>query len=273
MLVSFSWLFGCRAGKPGHPTAEGALQRLGIYYGWPSAFDGAASVEQAVAGLGIYQVVVLGAGLQQPGHGDHANTRAVVRALGDRGAQVYGYVPLGSATGLDLATIEQQVKAWRAVGVAGIFYDEAGYDFGNTRARQNAAFAAAHAKKLRVFANAFAPDDLFARERSPQNPGGAGTRLRAGDSYLYESFGLIRGQPEEEGFRRSKVARLEAARALGLQILGVTTSPSAGFFDGPAWERVIGLARSCRLHGLGWGEYHFAAGDNVMPPRPWPQQR
>ena len=60
MLISFSWLFGCRGKEPDHPPQGGALQRLGIYYGWPSTFNGASSVEQAAAGLGHYQVVVLG---------------------------------------------------------------------------------------------------------------------------------------------------------------------------------------------------------------------
>ena len=273
MLISLSWLFGCRGTKPEHPPQGGPLQRLGIYYGWPSAFNGATSLSQAAAGLASYQVVVLGHGLQQPDHGDHANTRAVIGQLGAGGVPVYGYIPLGTASGLDQAAIKQQIVDWKAMGVAGIFYDEAGYDFGNTRQRQNAAFKAAHGQKLRVFANAFDPNDLFASERCEQNPGGAKTKLRAGDSYLYESFGLVRGQPEEEGFRQSKVAKLRAARELGVLLYGVTTSPSAGYFQQQAWEQVLGLARACKLHGLGWGEFNFAAGDNLMPPRPWPQER
>ena len=273
MLISFSWLFGCREPKPEHPPQGGALQRLGIYYGWPSGFDGASSVEQAAAGLGHYPVVVLGHGLQKPDHGDHANTRAIIEALGAGGTQVYGYIPLGAASGLDPKAIKQQVQAWKGMGVAGIFYDEAGYDFGNTRQRQNAAFTAAHRQKLKVFANAFDPDDLFALGSSPQNPGGAKTKLRAGDSYLYESFGLVRGKAEEEGFRRAKVKKLEAARKLGVLLHGVTTSPSAGYFHEQDWQWVLGLALTCKLHSLGWGEFNFAAGDGVMPPRPWPPER
>ncbi len=208
MLISLSWLFGCRGTMPEHPSQEAPLQRLGIFYGWPSLFNGATSLDQAASGLGHYQVVVLGAGLQSPTHGDHAKTRTIIKALGDGETRVYGYIPLGASSGLDQAAILKQAAAWKVMGVAGIFFDEAGHDFGNTRQRQNSAFDSAHELGLKVFANAFDPRDLFSAAITHHNPGGATTVLSRGDSYLYESFGLIRGKPEQESFRRDKLKKL-----------------------------------------------------------------
>lgn len=272
MLISFAWLLGCRAAAPEPPPREGPIKRLGIYYGWPSSFNGAGSAERAAAGLAVYDVVVLGAGLQDPGHGDHHNTRQIIYTLRENSVEVHGYIALGAATGLSAPQLAQQVRAWQEMGVAGIFFDEAGYDFGNSRKRQNQAFAAAHHHELKVFANAYDPDDLFSSHTDRHNPGGAPCGLRKGDIYLYESFGLKQGQPEDAGFRSRKLAKLRAARKLGVMLFGVTTSPTAGYFQSQAWQRVQELARSSGLHGLGWGEMHFAAGDGKMPQRPWPAE-
>lgn len=278
VLMSFwSCLFGCR--RTPSPTASprqtaGVLQRLGIFYGWPSAFDGATSAEQAATKLGRYQVVVLGGGLEQPGHGDHQPTRRIMAQLLRGGVEVHGYIPLGSSTALSQGQIMQRVKAWKAMGATGIFFDEAGHDYGNTRQRQNQAFKAVHRQGMKVFANAWNPRDLFDTSKSPpHNPTGAVTELTAGDCYLYESFGLSEGQPETEQARQEKMARLEPARQLGIRIFGVTTAPSAGFFDAAAWQRVVEEARRLGLEGLGWGEYQFGAQDNRMPDRPFPPAR
>lgn len=271
-LASLLSLFGCRrAAKRNDPESRAPreLQRLCIFYGWPSAFDGSRSAEEAAAKLAGYDVVVLGAGLERPDHGDHPATRQIIeRIRGD--AEVFGYIPLGEATGLDLGQIEQRMRAWAAMEVHGVFFDEAGYDFGNTRARQNDAFRAAHRQGLRVFANAFEPRDLFDAGKGPRNPKAAKTELRAGDCYLYESFGLVEGRPESEQARREKLARLEPARRLGVRIFGVTTSGQPGFFDAAAWGRVVAEARRVGLDGLGWGEHLFGARDNRMPSRPFP---
>jgi hypothetical protein len=260
---------GCRtaAGTGAAPAEERELRRLAIYYGWPSGVDGARSVEEAAVKLGQYEVVVLGSGLERPDHGDHEKTRAILECLRGR-VQVYGYVPLGAATGLRAAQIEERTRAWKEMGVAGIFFDEAGYDFGNTRSRQNEAFRATHLQGLRVFANAFDPDDLFVdRADSRVNAAGEGTALHGGDSYLYESFGLKLGQPEREEERRKKMAKLASAFRLGVHIFGVTTSVSPSDFDHARWSAVVREARRLGLRGLGWGEPDFGAPDGRLTPR------
>jgi hypothetical protein len=279
-IMSFlSSLFGCRRTQQKAPngprqgqTENKALKRLGIFYGWPSAFDGAKGPEAAAAKLGRYQVVVLGGGLEQAEHGDHENTRTIIGSLRKAGVEVFGYIPLGASTGLDKSQIKRRVKAWKAMEVDGVFYDEAGHDYGNTRERQNSAFKIAHRQGLKVFANAWDPDDLFSTKKNPpHNASGAGSELKAGDCYLYESFGLVEGKPEREDDREVKMRKLEPARKKGVRIFGVTTSPSAGFFDAGAWGKVVAEARRLGLSGVGWGEHQFAAPDNKMPDRPFPK--
>lgn len=241
------------------------LANLKIFYGWPSAFDGAKSPRKAAEKLARYDAVVLGDGLEMPTHADHGGATQVVGALRGR-ATVFGYIPLGHKTGLTLAQIRDRVVAWKKMGISGIFFDEAGYDFGNTRRRQNAAFDAAHAQNLRVFANGYDPDDLFvAKKHPPFNPEGAKTTLRRGDSYLYESFGMILGEAEDATFRRRKLQKLATARALGVQIWGVTTVARAGAPDRMAWRRVVALARAAGLFGLGYGAYAFGASGRQIP--------
>jgi hypothetical protein len=263
---------GCQTPPVATGTRDGAsLKQLAIYYGWPSVFDGARSIEEAVAKLEAYQVLVLGWGLQRSDHGDHEKTRQLIGKLGRR-VEVYGYISLGTASDFAMDQIKRAVKAWKRLGADGIFFDEAGYDFGNTRRRQNDALSLCHRHRLRAFVNAFDPAHLFAWHQDPQhNPKGQKIKLQVGDSYLYESFGLRLGQPEPEQDREQKMAKLAAARSMGIRIFGVTTSPSSGFFDKRAWSQVVELALRHGLDGLGWGEHQFAAQDNLMPLRAIPR--
>ena len=113
-LASLLSLFGCRrAARRNDPESRAPqkLQRLCIFYGWPSAFDGARSPDEAAAKLGRYQVVVVGGGLEQAEHGDHAATRQIIDQLREAGTEVYGYVALGATTGYTTSQIKKRIKA------------------------------------------------------------------------------------------------------------------------------------------------------------------
>ena len=261
---------GCR-GQVVKPTATAGkattrpLRRLQIFYGWPSGFDGATSPRLAAEKLARYDAVVLGGGLELPKHGDHAGARQVIDGIGKR-ALVFGYIPLGHQTGLKQAQIAARLDAWKAMGVRGIFFDEAGYDYGNTRQRQNAAIVAAHGRGLVVFANAHDPADLFqSKKHETFNPSGTAIRLRAGDHYLYESFGLRLGQAEGADERERKLGQLASARKLGVHIWGVTTVRVNGPVDQATWQKVVELAREAKLYGLGYGAYEYGATLKQIP--------
>lgn len=259
LLGLFASLFGCRTprGREGTAREEG-LRSLAIYYGWPSVAGGARGVEEATAKLAAYDRVVLGAGLELREHPDHASTRAIIAGLRRGPAEVYGYLALGSSTGLDGAALAARALAWRELGVQGILLDEAGHDFGTTRARQNLALEAVHRAGLAAFVNAFDPDDLLA--------GSPPAALRPGDSYLYESFGLRLGVPEPARARAAKLAKLEAARRRGLRLYGVSTARAEGDLSRERWAELCRLAREARLEGVGWGTPGFGAGDGKLPP-------
>lgn len=144
-----------------------------------------------------YQLVVLGSGLEDPSHGDHANVLIIVpRILGlNSGCVVFGYVD----TAQPQADFEARVDQWETVGVNGIFMDQAGYDFGtpstNKRKVFNDKVAYIHGRNMKVFANAWNPDHVLGTVNDPSYPNSTwnqplrATNLDATDWYLMESFG------------------------------------------------------------------------------------
>ena len=81
----------------------------------------------------------------------------------------YGYVCLGDIPGsapekklLSARELRERIALWKRMGVAGVFLDEAGYDWpGVDRERQNMAVRYIHELGLSAFPNAFYPEELF----------------------------------------------------------------------------------------------------------------
>jgi hypothetical protein len=160
---------------------------LAIYYGWPSLVNNAGGdVNQAAQEFADFDLLVFGDGLEHPSHVEHLKTQQIISQLISSSVisssvQVYGYVDLGVSTqNLPITTAQQYVEEWAAMGVTGIFWDDAGYDYGVDRSRQNTLIDYTHAQGLKVFINAWSPDDVFADDPDP-------THLQAGDWYLAES--------------------------------------------------------------------------------------
>lgn len=243
-------------------------QRLAIYYGWPSGVNGASSLEAAAAVFADYQRVVFGWGLQDKGHGDHRNTASIIAALAER-TRVYGYIPLGQATGLSPRQVKKAAKLWRKLGVGGVLLDEAGYDYGNTRKRQNQCLDAVRSQSLTPVLNAWKPADLLSTFPGAANPKGEPLALTAGDALLYESYRVREGELESDERWRDKIAAL-ARRPTGVELWGVSTT-SAARRDPPLHDYLAFCAIMDGLDVVGWGEPEFSAPDNALPPRPWPQ--
>jgi len=146
-------------------------QALAIYYGWPSAALVTANAGGPVAqGLARYATVVLGAGLAQPDHPDHAGSRALIARSREAGAEVYGYLDMGISTQPrppSLAELAVDIDLWKALGVTGIFWDDAGYefagglDYSSYRQRAASLVELTHKAGLRAFVNVWEPDQLF----------------------------------------------------------------------------------------------------------------
>ena len=258
--------------SPDH--APGALA---VFYGWPSLVEGAAgSTDAASRVFSRYRAVVLGDGLQDPSHPDHAKTAAIVASLaaGGAGTQVFGYVTLGVTTvSLPVDEVRRRVDAWKAVGVTGIFLDEAGYDYGVSRARQNDAVRHVHAAGLGAFVNAWNPDDVFGTAvDAAYNPDGVAPLLDARDVYLLESYqiGMSAYESAATWVSRSALAA-SYRRRYRVRVAAVATVSGAqpAFDQGKldyAWQ-------SARLYGFdlfGWGEPWFSAADSRLPFRARP---
>jgi hypothetical protein len=286
-LLTLTALCQTATSEEGAPRAPLAPARLAIYYGYPSLVNGASgNVERAAATFAEYDVVVFGDGLEfadvdtrrspaGPGVTEHRRTRAIIDRLERQSVDVYGYVDLGNTQQLSPAELQSRVRLWAAMQVSGIFFDEAGYDFGVTRDRQNAITDFTHGLGLRVFMNAFNPDDVFAATPVPLNaagggnPSGAASRMGATDAYLLESFQVRLGKVEAWSSWKARTQAAVAHRARhGSRIFAVTTTTpeterSAVDLYAYAWWS----AAVWGLDGFGWGEPHFSGASAKLPAR------
>ena len=254
-------------------------KRLAIYYGIPSLVNGAAGdVGRAAAAFAEYDLVVFGDGLQfddviatrKPagaGPVEYGRTKAIVAQLvaSPRKTAVFGYIDLGRSQQLSMDEIELRVTRWKAVGASGIFYDEAGADFGVDRARQNAAVAAAHAAGLRVVLNAFNPDDVFVTRSDGVKP-----LIRTGDAYLLESFAVRNGLAEDPRGWNDRLQRAKrGATATGAAIWATTTTD--GRFEPELMTHAWRAAVQAGVEAFSWGEPSFGSVDSRLPFRPRPR--
>ncbi len=230
-----------------------------IYYGWPSALNSAVNgwnLANVAADLGQYDYVVLGDELEKASHGDHNNTVTILAHQAMANTVVFGYIDLGVTTqNLTIDEVKLRIDEWKATGAAAIFLDDFGYDFGTTRARQNAVVSYAHAQGLPVMANAWRPEDAFGSDVDPTyNPAGLAPSLNSSDFYLYESHQIIVGQYATAADWQNKAQVVAGYKAaLGFKVMSVTTNDANnGYAEDKffyAWCSALDV-RS-RSHGLG----------------------
>jgi hypothetical protein len=250
---------------PAPAGAQGIRPKaLLVYYGYPSAINNTWSVPAAAQEFGRYQYVLWGAGLDDPMHPDHSNAVAIASDPATAQTRFYGYVDIGVSTrNLPMSEIQTQLTRWHSMGMDGVQFDNFGYDFGTSRARQNAAVDSAHALGLAVIANAFWPEDAFGSAADPvYNPIGAAPRLGAADFYLYESYAVRLGQFEDEMIWRQHSDSLEVLRgSMGFRVLSCTSSGTddPGAYDGAAFSYAWHVALLYGHEATGWGEYGYSA--------------
>ncbi len=155
-----------------------------VYYGFPGQVAGCSDANCATKALRAFPLTVLGDGLEQERHPEHALTRRIIYGLRDTECRLYGYVDLGMTTGaLEVTEIAQRLVAWSDLGATGILLDDAGAEYGVSPERLNACVTLAHGHGLSVIVNAGDPVDAFV----------ANSPLRSGDAYLYEAFAVSDG--------------------------------------------------------------------------------
>jgi hypothetical protein len=269
---------GAGPGTPVSVTPNRLPERLAFYYGQPSGANGAGGdttlATQAFQG---YDLVVLGDGLEETAHPDHERTQTIIGNLGATGTRVFGYIDLCvmGTTCTNLSTTDIQAKAdrWRAMGVAGIFLDQAGYDYKVSRDRLNAAVDYLHARGLAAFVNAWAPDDIFSPTVNPAlNPAGTATHLGPDDYALHESFAVELSQFDDPVTLAAKSdAELGWKRASGTKIAVVNTVGQGNGFSQAQFEYVWWMALVYGFDAMAWGEtWVYSADNNALPFHPRP---
>lgn len=239
-------------------------EKLAVYYGWPSAVNGAGgSVPTAAAVFADYDAVVFGAGLEDPGHGDHANTVAIIADPQMVNTTVYGYI---DAT-LTLNDIQGKIDLWEAMGVAGIFLDRFGYDFAVSRERQREMLWCVHCKNLKAFVNAWNPDDVFSSAVEPTyNPLGLDTRMGADDIYLAESFQVVNGDYDTGvAAWQAKVGKMESFRTTFGSKMATVSTWDARPYEQAKWDYSYYSAAQRSFDLAGFGEEFFSASSASLP--------
>lgn len=237
-------------------------QKLAIYYGWPSAVNSSGgNVAAATAVFQNYDVVVLGAGLEDPSHGDHANTVSIIANLVPA-VKVYGYISAQDTNSVNWGKIDK----WAAMNVSGIFCDEFGYDFAVDRNRQNVLVEYIHYKGLSAFVNAWNSDDVFLNTVDPvKNPLGTSHMMGASDWYLAESYQIINGAFQNSADWKTKSDKMVAHRtSFGTKMATVTTT-LADPFDQAKWDYSYASASLYSMDAAGWGEEFFSASSASLP--------
>lgn len=179
--------------KPQDPFEKSLL-----YYGRPASACGILNPQESAGVFGKYDLVILGDGYEDPDHEDYENTKKVCDTLNTsyENTRLVGYIPLGNRSGIDdcydEGDLEWLVDSWIDLHVAGIFIDEFGYDYGNTRERQNTIVDYCHSKNLFVMVNAWNPDHVFditteTYEGSIVNEDRIPSHLTYGDYYTFEN--------------------------------------------------------------------------------------
>lgn len=153
---------------------------LCVYYGYPSLINNAkGDLKVASTEFSKFDLIILGDGLQNTTHPDHANTKTIVANLTAQKRLTFGYVDLGVSTNnYSENTLRQQIDNWKQVGISGIMFDDAGFDYGVTRERQNVVIQHCRQQNLKVMMNAWNPDDVL----------GGNSLMGENDYYLAESF-------------------------------------------------------------------------------------
>ncbi len=153
------------------PQPVHSPQHLGIFYGWPSAAR--SDIEPELSPEQLFErfdTIVLGAGLAEPSHQDHDFTAALIQAQADSDREIFGYMDMGITTrpmSSDLDSLLSEIEQWQQMGITGIFWDDVGFEFAGDldfvayRRRVNQLIEETHARDLKVFINAWNPDDLL----------------------------------------------------------------------------------------------------------------
>lgn len=246
-------------------NAQLGLNNFAIYYGYLSRLNISTlkSNPQFVAKfLGGYNAVVLGE-IADPAHPDYAFTIKTIPLI-KKMTTVFGYIALGQKHAHSTDKLLASIKQFHKLGVDGIFVDEAGFEFWNNdklmRIRSNIVLTAIHKLNMKVFLNAWDPDDLFVKEKS--NP----LLVTAGDIYLFESYIYNANHPFNFDQHVKKIKKIsQAKQKFNIECWAVNTLASdKDKFSQAQYDQMAKLAYIEGLEAISWGTYNFSATAALM---------
>ena len=174
-------------------------KNLLIYYGWLNSFNSADNGwnnENVAQAISKYNVIAFGDGIQDPSHGDFANSQIIINRIKEINPAIliFGYVTVNQS----LTDFTTKTKQWDNLKVHGIFMDEAGYDYSKTRIELNSRIDVVHSQEdaNTCFLNAWNIDNIVGIEEDPSylnssfNPGLVDSNVDIDDWYLLESFAV-----------------------------------------------------------------------------------
>jgi len=217
-----------------------------IYYGWLNSFNSAQhgwDNEKVAQEMARYGVLVFGDGIQDPSHGDYANTQVIVpriKAL-NPSALIFGYIDATAVIG----TFQTKAGQWNTLGVHGIFLDKAGYDYGLNRANFNTRVDYVHglATAKLAFANAWNTDHVLGTANdvsypnSTYNSGLVASKLSTSDWILLESLAVNTdaysgnagyASKSDWSARVAKMITLRATYGVNFASVGIINDDNAG---------------------------------------------
>jgi len=205
-----------------------------------------------------YKIVVFGAGLESTTHPDFAGAKSIVEQIYEN-TLVYGYI---SVRDNDMNTLKGLIDSWNSNydgKIAGIFMDDFGFDFSNTRERMEEliAYCRSPSVNLGFILNAFFVDDVFLNSSIVLS----GNR----EFYLFESFGITEGNEysctlNQVGFELF-VQKVQKVLNYNIQqfTLAVTTNDSSNGFDQDLFNRYYYMCELMGYAGFSWSEYLFSS--------------
>lgn len=144
-----------------------------IYYGYPNSFNytyNGWNNEYVAQDMARYDMVVFGAGLEDPSHESYANTVIIIARIAaiNPGVQMFGYVTANQSLG----SFQTKCGQWNTLGVSGIFMDECGYDYGVHRDTFNTEVDYVHEQSVAklCFCNAWNLDHILGTENDLSYP-------------------------------------------------------------------------------------------------------
>jgi len=246
-----------------------------IYYGWLNSYNygtNSWSNEKVAQDIGRYSVTVLGDGIQDPTHGDYANTQVIIPRIKvlNNAALVFGYV----STTESINDFQTKVDQWNTLGVHGIFMDEAGYDFGTNRVNFNTRVDYVHGKTSAnlVFVNSWNMDHIIGITNDPSYPNSTwntdlvASTLVENDWALLESFSINTtaysanaGYESAASWAAREVKAITHRAAYGINLAGVGVINNGNSYGNSLFKFGFTSALMCSLEAFGTSDASYGA--------------